>query len=142
MSGQTPAWALALLRDARVARLGTADAGGRPLVVPICYAFDGTRIYSAIDRKPKRTRALRRVRNIVENPQVSLVVDEYHEEWRRLRWVIVEGRAELVTGGPEYTQAMDLLVAKYPQYRTLGVDREAGTVIRLTPARVLSWRYA
>jgi PPOX class probable F420-dependent enzyme len=142
VSGDLPAWALALLRDARVARLGTADAAGRPLVVPVCYAFDGSRIYSAIDRKPKRTRGLRRVRNIVENPHVSLVVDEYHEEWRRLCWVMVDGRAELVTGGPEFAQAMDLLVAKYPQYRTLGFEREAGTMIRVTPQRLLAWRYA
>jgi PPOX class probable F420-dependent enzyme len=142
VSGDLPAWALALLRDARVARLGTADAAGRPLVVPVCYAFDGSRIYSAIDRKPKRTRGLRRVRNIAENPRVSLVVDEYHEEWRRLCWVIVEGRADLVAGGPEFAQAMDLLVAKYPQYRTLGFEREAGTVIRVTPERLLAWRYA
>jgi PPOX class probable F420-dependent enzyme len=142
VSGDLPAWALALLRDARVARLGTADAAGRPLVVPVCYAFDGSRIYSAIDRKPKRTRGLRRVRNIAENPRVSLVVDEYHEEWRRLCWVIVDGRADLVAGGPEFAQAMDLLVAKYPQYRTLGFEREAGTVIRVTPERLLAWRYA
>ena len=142
MSTEAPAWALALLRDARVARLGTADAAGQPLVVPVCYAFDGSRIYSAIDRKPKRTRGLRRVRNIAENPRVSLVVDEYHEEWRRLCWVIVEGRADLVAGGPEFAQAMDLLVAKYPQYRTLGFEREAGTVIRVTPVRLLAWRYA
>jgi PPOX class probable F420-dependent enzyme len=142
VSGDLPAWALALLRDARVARLGTADAGGQPLVVPVCYAFDGARIYSAIDRKPKRTRGLRRVRNIAENPRVSLVVDEYHEEWRRLCWVIVDGRADLVTGGPEFAQAMDLLVAKYPQYRTLSFEREAGTVIRVTPERLLAWRYA
>jgi PPOX class probable F420-dependent enzyme len=142
VSGDLPAWALALLRDARVARLGTADAGGRPLVVPVCYAFDGSRIYSAIDRKPKRTRGLRRIRNIAENPHVSLVVDEYHEEWRRLCWVIVEGRADVVTGGPEFAQAMDLLVVKYPQYRTLGFEREAGTMVRVTPERLLAWRYA
>jgi PPOX class probable F420-dependent enzyme len=142
VSGDPPAWALALLRDARVARLGTADAAGQPLVVPVCYAFDGRWIYSAIDRKPKRTRGLRRIRNIEENPRVSLVVDEYHEEWRRLCWVIVEGRADLVSGGPEFAQAMDLLVAKYPQYRTLGFEREAGTVIRVTPERWLAWRYA
>jgi PPOX class probable F420-dependent enzyme len=142
VSGDVPAWALALLRDARVARLGTADTAGRPLVVPVCYAFDGAWIYSAIDRKPKRTRELRRVRNIRENPHVSLVVDEYHEEWRRLCWVIVEGRADSLTGGPEFAQAMDLLVAKYPQYRTLGFERETGTVIRVTPERLLTWRYA
>ncbi len=142
MSEAVPGWAMDLLRQGRVARLGTADAGGRPLVVPVCYAFDGTRLYSAIDAKPKRTRRLRRVRNLEENPRCSLVVDIYDEEWSRLRWVIVEGRAEVLTGGADYAQGVDLLVAKYPQYRTLGLDRERGTLVRVTPERYLHWSYS
>ena len=137
-----PPWALALLRDARVGRLATADAFGQPLVVPVCYVFDGARCYSAVDAKPKRTRDLRRLRNIAENPRVSLVVDEYDEEWTRLRYVIVEGHADILTGGPDFGPAIDLLIAKYPQYRTLGLGREAGTVIRVTPDRLLPWRWA
>src|SRR2546427_9985547 len=79
VASDAPAWALALLREARVGRLATADADGRPLVVPVRYALDadGQRLYSAIDAKPKRTRQLRRLRNIRENPQVSVVVDQY-----------------------------------------------------------------
>jgi PPOX class probable F420-dependent enzyme len=136
----TPTWALALLRDARVARLATADAGGRPLVVPVCYAFDGTGVYSAVDGKPKSTRNLRRLRNIGENPAVSLVVDVWDEDWSRLAWVIVEGRAEVLTAGTAFTRAIDLLVAKYPQYRTLSLDRRQGALVAVTPERVLSWR--
>jgi len=142
VSEAVPGWAIDLLREGRVARLGTADAGGRPLVVPVCYAFDGTRLYSPIDAKPKRTGRLRRVRNLAENPRCSLVVDVYDEEWSRLRWVIVEGQAELLTSGSDYARGVDLLVAKYPQYRTLGLDREQGTLIRLTPERYLHWSYA
>lgn len=135
-----PAWALALLRDARVARLGTADARGRPLVVPVCYVWDGRCVYSAVDDKPKRTRALRRLRNIAENPWVSLVVDEYHEDWRELRWVIVEGRATVSSAGEEVARAAALLRAKYPQYRTPPLDPGMGPVIRIDPERVLAWR--
>jgi PPOX class probable F420-dependent enzyme len=138
--GAAPAWALALLRDARVGRLATADATGRPLVVPVCYAFDGARCYSAVDAKPKRTRNLRRLRNIAENPQVSLVVDEWDEDWSRLRWVIVEGRTEVLTAGAGFTRAIDLLRAKYPQYRALPLERTEGTVIEIVPERILSWR--
>src|SRR2546428_24239 len=89
-----PAWAAELLRESRVARLGTADRAGRPLVVPVCYAFDGRACFSAIDAKRKRVagRDLRRVRNIEQNPHVSLVVDRYDEDWARLAWVIVDGR--------------------------------------------------
>ena len=135
-----PAWALALLRDARVGRLATADAAGRPLVVPVCYVFDGARCYSAVDAKPKRTRELRRLKNIAANPHVSLVVDVWDEDWSKLCWVMVEGRAEVPTAGPEFTRAIDLLVAKYPQYRAMGLDRTEGAVIRLDPDRVLTWK--
>ena len=137
---EAPAWALALLRDARVGRLATADAAGRPLVVPVCYVFDGTRIYSAVDAKPKRTRELRRLKNIAANPQVSLVVDVWDEEWSRLCWVIVEGRAQVIERGEEFTRAIDLLTLKYPQYRTLALDRTQGALVALSPDHVLAWR--
>ena len=142
LDDNVPAWAAELLRAARVGRLATAGGDGRPLVVPVCYVFDGTHIYSAVDGKPKRTRELRRLRNIVENPQISLVVDEWDEDWARLRYVIVEGRADVLTDGSEFARAIDLLVAKYPQYRTLGLSRESGAVIRITPDRILPWKYA
>jgi PPOX class probable F420-dependent enzyme len=135
-----PAWALALLREARVGRLATADAAGRPLVVPVCYAFDGARCFSAVDAKPKQTRNLRRLKNIAANPHISLVVDVWDEDWSRLRWVIVEGRAEILHAGADFARAIDLLVAKYPQYRTLTLDRASGAVIAIRLERVLSWR--
>ena len=141
MIPDAPAWAVEFLETARVGRLATADSTGRPLVVPVCYALADQRIYSAVDAKPKRTRELRRLRNIAENPLVSLVVDEYDEDWTRLRYVIVEGRADVLTGGEEFSRAIDRLVAKYPQYRTLALPRDSGAVVRITPERVLAWRY-
>lgn len=140
MTERLPSWACDLLREGRVARLGTADRAGRPLVVPVCYAWDGERVYSAIDAKPKRTRALRRLRNIEDNPQAALVVDEWDEDWSRLRWVMAEGRAEVLRAGPVHGRALSLLVAKYPQYRALGLEREAGAVIVLVPDRLRCWR--
>ena len=142
MSLGLPPWAAALLRESRVARLGTADAAGQPLVVPVCYVFDGRACFSALDAKPKRVAAtaLRRVRNIAANPRVSLVVDRWDEDWSKLLWVIVEGRAELLMAGAERAAAVDLLREKYAQYRALGLDREAAPVIRITPARALAWR--
>ena len=139
-----PPWADEMLRGSRVGRLATADARGRPLVVPVCYAFDGGAVYSAIDAKPKRVtgRGLRRIRNIEENPHVSLAVDRYEEEWAQLCYVIVEGRASLLTGGAIFGRAVDLLRAKYPQYRAMGLDRAAGFVIAIAPDRFLSWRWA
>ena len=73
--------------------MATADAEGAPHVVPVCYAFDGSSIYSALDLKPKRvsTHRLKRVRNIAANPRVALVIDDYSEEWSALRYVLVRG---------------------------------------------------
>lgn len=134
-----------MLVEARVGRLATADAAGHPLVVPVCFAYDGATVYSAIDTKPKRVsdRRLRRIRNIEANPHVSLVVDEYDEDWRRLRYVIVEGRARiLVPGADPFATAVRLLVEKYPQYRAMGLERVAATVIAITPDRMLPWSFA
>ena len=138
-----PAFAADLLYQSRVARLGTADRAGQPLVVPVCYVFDGRVCFSALDAKPKRVAAtqLRRVRNIAENPRVSLTVDRYDEEWSRLCWVIVEGRADILTDGSERAGAVDLLRDKYAQYRALGLDRDTATVIRISPERTLHWRW-
>ena len=129
---------------ARVARLGTADASGRPFVVPVCYAFDGGRWYSAIDGKPKRAAGgqLKRVRNIKENPRVSVLIDHYDDDWRRLRYVIIHGTADLLAEGPEYSYALDLLAAKYPQYAQVPLRRDGGVVIRVTPDSFVQWAYA
>jgi hypothetical protein len=72
---------------------------------------------------------------------VSLVVDRYDEEWTRLAWVIVQGRADVLTDGPERAGAVDLLRDKYAQYRALGLDRTTATVIRISPERAMCWRW-
>ena len=132
------------LKPGRVARLGTADAAGQPLVVPICYAFDGRHCYSAIDAKPKRQAPgrLKRVRNIRENSRVSVLVDHYDEDWSRLRYIVLQGRADLLSEGAEFTHAVDLLLEKYAQYRAMSLDRNSGLVIKITPERVIQWRFA
>ncbi len=137
-----PAWAVELLRTARVGRLATAAASGQPHVVPVCFALEGERLYWAVDAKPKRTRALRRVRNIGENPRVSLVVDTWDEDWSRLVWVMVEGTAAVLADGAERTRALHALVAKYPQYAAMALATTAGAVVAITPARVIAWRAA
>lgn len=130
-----------LISKSRVGHLGTADADGQPHVVPFCYAFDGTAIFSAIDGKPKRAgaRALKRIRNITENARVCVVIDHYDEDWRKLRHVIIQGQAEILTEGPDYRRGVDLLLEKYAQYRAMGLDRDQGVVIKVTPARITHW---
>ena len=132
------------ITSARVGRLATVDSTGQPMVVPICYAFDGSALYSAVDAKPKQSppEGLKRIRNLRENPRVSIVIDEYEEDWTRLRYVIIQGQADLLTDGPQFAHGVDLLLAKYSQYRTLGLARERGLMIRVTPSRVSSWQYS
>ena len=131
-----------IIIEQRVARLATADGDGRPLVVPICYGFDGERIYSPIDEKPKVVSAarLKRVRNIESNPHVSLVIDDYSEDWSGLWWVLINGLAEIMwpqTGAGEHARACALLRSKYPQYRSMAIDERM--IIRIQPRRIKRW---
>jgi PPOX class probable F420-dependent enzyme len=139
-----PASVAGFIKDGRVGRLATAAASGQPLVVPICYAWDGASLFSAIDAKPKTPgpAGLKRIRNIRENPRVSVVIDRYDEDWTRLRYVIIQGQAEILTGGGHFSHGADLLLAKYPQYRRMGLDRETGLMIRVEPSRVTAWQYS
>ena len=128
-----------LLSNARVGHLATADARGAPHVIPLCYAFNGRAVYSVLDQKPKRAplTSLRRVRNILGNSQVALVVDHYEEDWGRLWYILILGRADLLQDGEERVAAIELLRQKYPQYRDMLID--ANPVIKITPTRVVSW---
>ena len=102
-----------LPEDAPVARLATVDREGRPHVVPICFVVDGDTLYTAVDEKPKRTRRLRRLQNIGANPRVEVLIDHYEDDWSKLWWVRLRGAARIV----EDPRAVDLLAAKYVQYR-------------------------
>jgi PPOX class probable F420-dependent enzyme len=127
-----------LLDDCRVGRLATADKSGMPHVIPVCYAVDGETLYITIDEKPKRRDVpLKRVRNIRENPQAAFVADRYDEDWSRLGWVMLRGRAEILQSGVEHDRAQELLRARYPQYRAMKL---AGLpVIALRIERIASW---
>ena len=106
---------------ARVARLASVDARGRPHLVPIVFALAGATIYSVVDAKPKRTVALRRLENIRANPAVALLADHYEEDWQQLWWVRADGTARaLDLEEPEARRAVELLAERYPQQRALG----------------------
>lgn len=128
------------MTNARVGHLASATRNGKPLVVPICFAYRTTAIYSAIDRKPKRIKSegLRRVLNIVENPNVCLVVDVYDEDWRKLKYVIVQGTATLLNGGREHRAALLLLRRKYRQYRSMKLENRP--IIKIKPLRTIAWK--
>jgi PPOX class probable F420-dependent enzyme len=124
----------ARVEEARVARLATTDPDGRPNLVPICFVVEGDVLYSAVDEKPKRTKRLRRLANILARPSVTVLVDHYEEDWRRLWWVRLRGEARVIEDGPEWERALSLLAGKYEQYRR---ERPTGAVIAV---RVQEWR--
>ncbi|GAB2657287.1 TIGR03668 family PPOX class F420-dependent oxidoreductase [Saccharopolyspora gloriosae] len=101
---------------ARVARLATADPGARPHLVPVTFAVDGDVVVTAVDHKPKSTTSLRRLRNIEQNPQVTLLADEYSEDWEQLWWARADGIAELAPAA-SHPESVEVLAAKYEQYR-------------------------
>ena len=109
-----------LLREriaaARIARLATIDPDGRPHLVPIVFVLDGETLYTAVDEKPKRSRTLRRIENARARPDVTVLVDHYEEDWQRLWWVRLRGRARVLDGGDEAERAIRLLGDKYAQY--------------------------
>jgi PPOX class probable F420-dependent enzyme len=122
--------------EARVAHLATADAEGRPHLVPICFALSGKRLYSAVDAKPKRTQQLKRLENIAANPSVTVLVDHYEEDWARLWWVRLDGQAAVVEEPGERERGLDLLAEKYAQYRA---ERPAGPLLAVAVERWRGW---
>jgi PPOX class probable F420-dependent enzyme len=123
----------------RVAHLATADARGAPHVVPVCFDVADGSLYITIDEKPKRTgaRPLKRIRNMMENPAVAVVFDRYDEDWTRLAWVMVRGRAEILVDGDEHDRAQASLRARYRQLNAMRIERLP--VIALRIERVTSW---
>lgn len=129
---------------ARVARLATVDEAGRPHLVPVVFAIDGADgIVTAVDRKPKRTTHLRRLRNIEANPAVCLLADAFDEDWDRLWWARADGDARIVppdapdAGTRErHEAALAGLRRKYPQYRQAPPD---GPVIAVAVHRWTGW---
>jgi PPOX class probable F420-dependent enzyme len=123
----------------RVGRLATADERGNPHLVPVCFAVTDDALYITIDEKPKRATAqpLKRLRNITTNPSVAFIVDRYDEDWTRLGWVMLRGRAEILSDGPEHDRAQTLLRERYAQYRAMHLAEFPVIAIRIE--RTTSW---
>jgi PPOX class probable F420-dependent enzyme len=119
-----------------VARLATTDPDGRPHLVPIVFAVHGDTLYTAVDQKPKRSRRLRRIENARARPDVTVLVDGYDEDWSRLWWIRLRGRARVLEGGDEFDRALALLAEKYPQYRE---QAPTGPVLAVDVGEVRAW---
>src|SRR5229473_3756782 len=124
------------INEVMVARLATISPDGRPHIVPITFAPDDDALYFAIDFKPKKTADLQRLRNIEANPAVSVLVDHYEHDWTTLWWVRVDGSARIVIDGAQFERGMELLTARYAQYRS---ERPAGPVVAIAVERMTGW---
>ena len=127
------------LTAARVARLSTTDPDGRPHIVPIVFVLENDTLYSAVDRKPKRSSKLRRIENARARPGVTVLVDHYEEDWSRLWWIRLRGRARVLDDGEERARALALLTEKYPHYRS---DPPDGPVLAVDVTEVREWSAA
>jgi PPOX class probable F420-dependent enzyme len=125
-----------LIESVPVARLATVRADGSPHLVPIVFAIDGFRLITAIDGKPKRSGSQTRVENIRAEPRVSFLADHYDDDWSRLWWVRVDGRAAVIDQGPEFSRAIAALSSRYVQYQKVSLP---GPVILIDPVRVVGW---
>ena len=132
---------MALIQAYRIGHLATADGSGAPHLIPICFAYDGQAVYSAIDHKPKRRTGYRmkRIRNMVENPRVAFLVHHYEEDWQQLSYVLIRGTATILDSGPERQRALALLEDKYVQYQERHLAQGAGLVIKIVPESLQRW---
>ena len=132
---ELPERAFDLVKAARRAVLATIDASGRPHAVPVCFALRGLEVVTAVDHKPKRSVRLGRVGNVDRTGVATLLIDRWDEDWTRLAWVMIRGRARVEPPGT----AVDELQRRYEQYREQPPE---GPVIVLAPDRVTWWRWA
>jgi len=128
--------ALTLLERSRVARLATVRPDGSPHLVVVTFAtLDGT-VVTMIDHKPKTTTHLQRLTNIEAEPRVTLLVDDWSEDWTGLSWARFDGVAEIHREGAVWMAAREALATRYIQYRN---QPPVGPAIVVTIEKITSW---
>jgi len=123
-----------MIQCERVCRVATAGKGGMPRLVPVCHVLHNGKIYFASGDDG------RKMKNLADNPRVTVTVDSYSDLWPALRGVMVQGTAKLIEGGPRFRRIRALLYKKYPQYpREAALSESDSVVVEVTPVRVFSW---
>jgi len=135
-----------IIDKARVARLATVDSECKPHLIPVVFVFDNYSYLIPIDEKTKRSRPekLKRAKNIQQNSNVTLLIDDYNENWRKLYFIMIQGKASII-GGKQLEQnellllekAHKLLFDKYLQYQKIGIGEY---VIMIIPQKVITWK--
>ena len=128
--------AIGLLERSRVATLATLAGDGSPHLVPVVFAVEGPDLVTAIDGKPKKGTRLARLENVARDPRVTILVHHYEEDWSRLWWVRIDGRASLEETGDGFNRALTALAQRYPQYASVELG---GPVIRIRIEGTTAW---
>jgi len=132
---------MTLIKKAKVARLATVDQKSHPYVVPVVFVFHKNSFFIPLDDKTKtvNVRKLKRVKNIEKNPNVTLLIDEYQNDWKKLFFLMIHGKATVIDG--KNSKIMDkvhkLLISKYPQYKKIGVGNSC---IKINTTKVIFWK--
>jgi PPOX class probable F420-dependent enzyme len=122
----------------RVAHLATVGPDAAPHLVPVCFCLDHNTLYITVDEKPKRAGThLKRIRNIQQNPTVAVTVERWDEDWTRLAWIMLRGRADILPDGEEHDAAQQFLRLRYPQYHAMNLSPLPVIAVRIQ--RVLAW---
>ncbi len=130
----------ALIKGAKVARLATIDQKSHPYVVPVVFVFHENSFFIPLDEKVKtvNARKLKRVKNIEKNPNVTLLIDKYQNDWKKIFFLMIHGKATVIDG--KNSKIMDkihkLLILKYPQYKKIGIGN---SFITINPTKVTFW---
>jgi len=124
-----------LLNKQTVGRVATVSSKGELHVVPVCYVLDDGNIYFATDYGAKKAR------NLKENRKISIIIDQYFEDWSKLKGILIQGEAELIEKGPEFAKIRDLLHKKYPQYLDMPIKEEECLIVKIKPSRVSRWGF-
>ncbi len=129
----------ALIKGAKVARLSTVDQKSYPYVVPVVFVFHENSFFIPLDEKKKtvNSRNLKRVKNIEKNPNVTLLIDKYQNDWKKLFFLMIHGKAKVIDGNNKLIDKIHkLLVSKYPQYKKIGIGNSC---IKIEPTKVRFW---
>jgi len=117
----------------RVARVATVGSDSVPHNVPVCPIFDKNKVYFGTERNA------RKVRNIQNNPNVTMAFDEYSEAWDYLRGVMLQGQARIV-GKNEFRTIRKKIYEKYSQYeQSAPLGERDSVIVEVTPEHKFSW---
>ena len=124
------------LAKPHIARLATIYPNGKPHVVPIWFLAEEGAIFMSTGADSVK------VRNLRKNSQVAVTIDTWDGDFK-LKGVVIEGKAELITDGVKEIARKILIKYIGEQGLNSPPARERLSwpliVIKINPEKILSW---